>query len=105
MFMMHHIGIMNALMNTPNHPGVSKFMGYEDALNQLHIHAKLVVELNMDSIHIKVERQEGNDNFVEFAWSAPTVAQSEAERVAPKHIDGKHVFRWSTGTCRYLNTP
>ncbi len=33
MFMMHRIGIMNALMNTPNHPGVSKLKRYEDALN------------------------------------------------------------------------
>ena len=87
MFMMHRIGILNALMNTPNHPGVSKLMGYDDALNQLHIHAKLVVELNMDSIHIKVVKNDDGTIFLEFAWSAAAVAQFEAERIAPKHID------------------
>jgi hypothetical protein len=85
--MMHRFGIMNTLMNTPNHPGVSKLIGYEEALDQLHIHSKLVVELNMDSIHVKVGRQEDKDLFVEFAWSAAAVAQFEAERVAPKHVD------------------
>ena len=87
MFMMHRIGIMNALTNTPNHPDVSKLMGYEDALNMLHIHVKLVVEFNMDSIHVKVVKNDDNTLFVEFAWSAAAVAQFEAERVAPKHID------------------
>ena len=87
MYMMHRIGMMNYLMNTPtSHPGVFKLTGFEESLNQLHVHAKLVVELNMDSIHIKVERQEDNVIFVEFAWSAAAVAQFEAERVAPKHM-------------------
>ena len=67
MFMMHRIGIMNTLMNTPNHPGVSKLPAYENELNQLHIHAKLVVEFNMDSIHVKVGRQEDTNLFAEFA--------------------------------------
>lgn len=87
MFMIHRIGMMNALMNKPNHPGVSKLMGYDDALNQLHIHAKLVVELNMDSIHIKVVKNDDGTIFVEFAWSAAAVAQFEAERIASKRID------------------
>ena len=83
MFMMHRNGVMNALMNTSNHPGVSKLTGYEVALNQLHIHTKLVVELNMDSIHIKVDKNDDATIFVEFAWSAAAVAQFEAERIAP----------------------
>jgi hypothetical protein len=74
-------------MDAPRHPCTSKLAGYEESLELLHIHAKLVVELNMDSIHIKVGRHEDNSVFVEFAWSAAAVAQFEAERVAPKHID------------------
>jgi hypothetical protein len=87
LFMMDRIGKMNTLMTTPNHRGVSKLTGYDDALNQLHIHAKLVVELNMDSIHIKVVKNDDGTIFVEFAWSAAAVACFEAERITPKHID------------------
>ena len=87
MFMMHRIGVMHTLANKPNHPGVSKLTGYDDALNQLHEYAKLVVELNMDSINIKVVKNDDGTIFVEFAWSAAAVAFFEAERVAPKHID------------------
>ncbi len=87
LFMMDRIGKMNTFMTTPNHPGVSKLTGYDDALNQLHIHAKLVVELNMDSIHIKVVKNDDGTIFVEFAWSAAEVACFEAERITSKHID------------------
>jgi hypothetical protein len=62
-------------------------LGYDDALNLLPVHAKLVVELNMDSIYVKIDRREGDDILVEIAWSAAAVAQFEAERIAPKRID------------------
>jgi hypothetical protein len=87
MYMMHRFGMMQSLMDAPRHPCTSKLTGYEESLDLLHIHAKLVVELNMDSIHVKVGRQEDNSLFVEFAWSAAAVAQFEAESVAPKRID------------------
>jgi len=87
MFMMHRIGIMHALMYKPNHPGLPELVGYDDALNQLHEYAKLVVELNMDSITIKVVKNDDGTIFVDFAWSAAAVACFEAERVAPKRID------------------
>jgi hypothetical protein len=87
MFMMHRIGMMHSFMDTPNHPCIPKLLGYDDALNQLPIHAKLVVELNMDSIYVKIDRREGDDILVEIAWSAASIAQFEAERIAPKHID------------------
>jgi hypothetical protein len=79
-------------------------MGYEEALNQLHIHAKLVVELNMDSIRVKFGRQEDDDLFVEFAWSAAAMAQFDAERVAPKHIN-KYFSKWPKDTCRHMGAP
>jgi hypothetical protein len=87
LFMMHRMGMMHSLMTTPNHPSISKLLGYDEALNQLHEYAKFVVELNMDSVNIKVVKNDDGTIFVEFAWSAAAVAQFEAERIAPKHID------------------
>jgi hypothetical protein len=61
-------------------------VGCKKLFYELHEYSKLVVELNMNSINVKVERHEDNTLVVAFAWSAGAVAQLEAERVAPKHI-------------------
>ena len=66
MFMMYRIGTMQSLMDGPNHPCIDKLNGYDDTLNDLHIHAKLVVELNMDSINVRVKRHEDSTLHVEF---------------------------------------
>ena len=85
MFMMHRIGSMHSLMDAPNHPCLDKLNGYDEALNDLHVHAKLVVELNMDSINVRVKRHEDNTLDVLFNWSAASVAQFQAEAIVVKH--------------------
>jgi len=57
MFMMYRIGAMQSLMDGHNHPCLYKLNGYEETLNDIHIHVKLVVELNMDSINVHVKAQ------------------------------------------------
>jgi hypothetical protein len=84
MFMMYRIGSMHSLMDGPNHPCLDSLNGYDDALNDLHVHAKLVVELNMDSINVHFKRHEDNTLHVEFNWSAAAVAQFQAEAIAAK---------------------
>ena len=84
MFMMHRMGSMHSMMDGPNHPCLGNLMGYEAALDQLHLHDRLVVEMNMDSIDVKTTRNEDNSLVVEFSWSAAAVAQFEAEPLAPE---------------------
>ena len=81
MFMMYRIGSMQSMMDAPNHPCLNQLNGYDETLDKLHIHSKLVVELNMDSINVDVKRHEDNSLHVDFAWSAAAVAQFEAEAV------------------------
>jgi hypothetical protein len=85
MFMMFRIGSMHSLMDGPNHPCLDNLKGYDETLNDLHVHAKLVVELNMDSINVRVKRHEDNTLDVKFAWSAAAVAQFQADAIEPKH--------------------
>ena len=83
MFMMSRMGQLHSMMDGPNHPCIGSLKSYEDDLDALHIHQKLIVELNMDSINVKTTRNEDNNLSVETAWSAATVGQFEAEPVAP----------------------
>jgi hypothetical protein len=82
MFMMNRMGQLHSMMDAPNHPCLDNLRSYEEGLDDLHIHQKLVVELNMDSITVKVAREADNTLFVEMAWSAAAIAQFEAEPVA-----------------------
>jgi hypothetical protein len=83
MFMMFRMGAINSMMDGPNHPCLGNLKSFEDDLNELHIHDKLIVEMNMDSIDVKTTRHVDNNLFVEFSWSAAAVAQFEAAPVAP----------------------
>ena len=93
MFMMSRIATMQSLMDGPNHPCLEELEDFDNGLNKLHVHAKLVVELDMDSINVHVKKHEDNTLHVKFAWSAAAVAHFEAERIAPKHINKKLTFR------------
>ncbi len=84
MFMMSRMGQLHSMMDGPNHPCLGSLRSYEDDLAALHIHQKLIVDLNMDSINVKTTRSEDNNLFVEMAWSAATVAQFQAEPVTPE---------------------
>jgi hypothetical protein len=98
MFMMYRIGAMQSLMDGPNHPCLDKLNGFEETLNDLHIHTKLVVELNMESINVHVKRHVDNTLRVEFNWSVSAVAQFEANAIAAKPC----LIGGVRGTYRYL---
>lgn len=84
MFMMHRMGSMHTLMDGPNHPCLGGLISFQDALKELHVHDRLIVELNMDSIDVKTTRNTDNSLFVEFSWSAAAVAEFQAEPTAPE---------------------
>ena len=81
MFMMYRMGSMHSMMDGPDHPCLGNLKSFETDINELHLHDKLIVDLNMDSIDVKITRHADNTLFVEFAWSAAAVAQFEAEPI------------------------
>ncbi len=75
---------MHFFMDGPDHPCLVHFPSFDDAINTLHPHSKLVVELNMDSITVKSTRNRDNSLVVEFAWSAPAIAEFYLAPVTPE---------------------
>lgn len=79
MFMMYRIGTMHSMMDGPNHPCLNELVSFDEAINELHVHHKLVVELNMDAIDVNITKHEDNALVVEMTWSAAAVREFNAE--------------------------
>lgn len=77
MFMMNRMGQMHSLMDGPRHPCLYELVDFDVALNELHVHHKLVVELNMDAIDVVVKKHEDGALVVEMVWSATAVRSFE----------------------------
>ena len=83
MFMMNMMGQMHSLMDGPRHPRLDELVDFDVALNELHVHHKLVVELNMEAIDVEVNKHEDGSLLVEMVWSATAIREFEASVQEP----------------------